>query len=111
MKIALVLSAFFVLIAVEARDYHMREPLDIKQEYCGNRDYVGNSGKLYPHLHCGEKSLTLYRSRSDYINLHGQYATLKRVLEHADYYYGQANNKQTITAVLERYEKDGCRTI
>ena len=103
MKIALIVSAFFVFIlAVEA--------VNIKKSFCGNRDFVGNPGSKYPHLHCGKDFLTVSTTSSRHINLQGRCSNVKKVLGDSGYYYAKAEKTHEITAVLQKYEAADCPT-
>jgi hypothetical protein len=37
---------------------------DLKSTYCGGKEYLGNPGNKYPHLHCGKDFIT-YSKKSD----------------------------------------------
>jgi hypothetical protein len=81
-----------------------------KKDYCGNQDYVGNTGARYPHMHCGKGFITLSRSGNDHINFNGRPNCNKvnEVLADAQNQYGNANNPAAITTTLEAYKTAGC---
>jgi hypothetical protein len=81
-----------------------------KKDYCGNTDYVGNTGAKYPHLHCGKSFFTLSRSGNDHINFNGRPNCNKvnEVLADAQNQYGSAADAAAITTALEAYRDAGC---
>lgn len=81
-----------------------------KKDYCGNQDYVGNTGAKYAHLHCGKSFFTLSRSAKDHINFNGRGNCNKvtEVLDDKQNEYGTATNMGAITTALEAYKTAGC---
>lgn len=84
--------------------------LDYKKTYCGNQEYVGNSGARYAHLHCGKSFFTLSRAKTDKVNFNGRPNCNKvdEVLADKQNQYGSANDPQAITNALDAYKADGC---
>lgn len=81
-----------------------------KKDYCGNQDYVGNTGARYAHLHCGKSFFTLSKTSTSHINFNGRGNCNKvnDVLADKQNYYGTAANMAAITTALEAYKTDGC---
>jgi hypothetical protein len=81
-----------------------------KKDYCGNRDYVGNTGAKYPHLHCGKSFFSLSRAARDHINFNGRGNCNKvnEILADHQNQYGSATNPAAITTALEAYQQAGC---
>jgi hypothetical protein len=81
-----------------------------KKDFCGNKDYVGNTGSRYPHMHCGKSFMTLSRSSNDHINFNGRPNCNKvnEVLDDKQNQYGNASDPAAITAVLDSYKTAGC---
>jgi len=84
--------------------------LNYKKDYCGNQDYVGNTGAKYPHMHCGKSFFTLSRSGNDHINFNGRPNCNKvdEVLADSQNQYGSATNPAAITTALQAYKAAGC---
>ncbi len=94
MKIILVVSIFIILMLMaEAK-------VNFKKRYCGNREYIGNPGSRYPHLHCGRRFLTLSISSHKHHNLQGRCNKVNEIL-----YYGVTLFPGAITTVLNDYKK------
>lgn len=81
-----------------------------KKDYCGNQDYVGNTGARYAHLHCGKNFFTLSKTRTNHTNFNGRGNCNKvdEVLADKNDYYGTAANMAAITTALEAYKAAGC---
>jgi hypothetical protein len=81
-----------------------------KRDYCGNQEYVGNTGARYPHLHCGSNFFTLSRTGSNHINFNGRGNCNKvnEVLDDKDNQYGRAADPAAITTALDAYKTAGC---
>ena len=81
-----------------------------KKDYCGNKEYVGNTGAKYAHLHCGKSFFTLSRSAKDHINFNGRGNCNKvtEVIDDKQNQYGTATDMGAITTALEAYKAAGC---
>ncbi len=104
MKTFLIMSVFVVLLLTI-------EAVNIKKDYCGNEEYVGNSGGKYPHLHCGKSFLTLSKSSGNHNNIQGRCTKVKEIFEDEESYYGSAKDPSAITAVLKEYYDYDCPTL
>jgi hypothetical protein len=98
--VLLVLSVFLPVTA---------KAVNYKKDYCGNADYVGNTGAKYPHLHCGKSFFTLSKS-TGHINFNGRgnCNKVEEVLADKQNQYGTAADPGAITTALESYQGDGC---
>ena len=101
-QMILVIAAIAILPATALANY--------KKDYCGNKDYVGNTSAKYAHLHCGKSFFTLSRTGSDHINFNGRGNCNKvtEVLDDKQNQYGTAANMGAITTALQAYKDAGC---
>jgi len=101
-RMILALAAITILPVAALANY--------KKDYCGNKDYVGNSSAKYAHLHCGKSFFTLSRSAKDHINFNGRGNCNKvtEVLDDKKNQYGTAADEDAITTALEAYKAAGC---
>jgi hypothetical protein len=84
--------------------------VNYKKDYCGNQEYVGNTGKKYAHLHCGKSFFTLSKTKSNHTNFNGNGNCNKvdEVLNDKEGFYGTAANMTAITNALDAYKNAGC---
>ena len=43
--------------------------VNFKNEYCGNKEYLGNEGAKAPHLHCGKSFIAYKKANGDHLNM------------------------------------------
>jgi len=103
-KLPLMTLALSVLLTTTAL------AVNYKKDYCGNQEYVGNTGSRYAHLHCGKDFFTLSKTSSNHINFNGRGNCNKvdEVLADKEGYYGTAKNMGAITTALTSYKTAGC---
>ena len=83
-----------------------------KKAYCGNKEYLGNPGKKYPHLHCGKDFLTFSESAKKHLNLHDVKAGCKRaanVISDKDINAKTTEDPQAITKAVKAFMDAECK--
>lgn len=64
---------------------------NLKSTYCGGKEYLGNPGNVYPHLHCDKDFIVYSKSKGN----------------HADIMRGSQTSCERLRATLDTEKSDG----
>ncbi len=84
--------------------------INIKKKYCKNRNFIPNE-KIYPHLHCDKKFLTLSLGGGKHINFKQRRGLCRKIFDLFDVNKDKLDLHlpiKDITDVLEDYFDDNC---
>ena len=78
--------------------------INYRAKYAHNKEYVGNPGYKYPHIHIGKDFIVYSKGRRDHVELHKDSSKASEVLRNED--YSNAENPEAITDILIKIWND-----
>ena len=78
--------------------------INYRAKYAHNKEYVGNPGYKYPHIHSGKDFIVYSKGRHDHVKIHKNASKASEVLRNED--YSNAENPEAITNILKQIEND-----
>ena len=78
--------------------------INYRAKYAHNKEYVGNPGHKYPHIHSGKDFIVYSKGRHDHVKFHKNASKASEVLRNED--YSNTENPDAITNILKQIEND-----